>query len=469
MVSPKPEAQYSTLEVPYVEAQSHPPPQVNLDATASYDYPEAIKPDPVPTYGYGEPTDAQPLASTSNPARICGLRRKVFLGVIAIIILIGIAVGVGLGVGLRHTTNETTPNESKNSTGDTGTGTTVLRSTRLAAANFTDEFGNDNYLVIYQRKNRAIYMSAFNSSEDKWIVSPVVDGTNGISLDLVREGTGLGLDIYYQNETHRYLHLYFQTPNNVIKNLFRNTISTSTTSSPKDWTSPFDYDIFTAMNGSSIRSYGRQCYNCMKSEYVFFQADSGGINGGYLPGKNEEGWENRYFEDSPKASNNTDIAVASVAAVNGTRAIALFFRSESGVLTELAYKVDKYYETTTLPRGIGEKTAIAAFAAGFNETDSDNSNPLSIQVLTTDPDSDDGVLLTYLQDGDWVSGGEVTDLSDCSDRASMASTHDSRVYCVVESNGGVDIREWAWRGNPSGASSTFTSYETIGKVNTTGS
>lgn len=276
----------------------------------------------------------------------------------------------------------------------------------------------------------------------------------------------MGLDSTMSQD--RNLHLYFQSPTGVLKNLFRSWISTNTVSSPKDWESPFDYDIFTGMNGSALRPYARQCYQCMKSEYIFFQSESGGINAGALPGKNSDGWEGRYFDGSPTASNNTSIGLASVAAVNGTRSIATYYRSESGVLMQLTYKVDKVYDYTILPRTIGEDTAITAFAVGFNESDSSNNpNPLSIQVLTADPDSTDGVLLTYLENGGWKAKGQVTDLADCTSRASMASTHDHQVFCVVDGEEGVEIKQWAWRGNPAGSSSTFSSYESVGNVNTT--
>jgi hypothetical protein len=46
---------------------------------------------------------------------------------------------------------------------------------------------------------------------------------------------------------------------------------------------------------------------------------------------------------------------------------------------------------------------MAAFAAEFNKTDSDNLNLLSTQVLATDPDLGDEVLLTCLTA--WKLGG----------------------------------------------------------------
>lgn len=246
MLSQTPE-KFSTLEVPFAEAHGQPLPEVNRSATAAYDYPEAVKQESVLAYyGYdhsnGLQVDASTAAATTKSRRICGLRRSVFIALIVATVLIAIGAGVGIAVGfMRSSTNDasskpqnensasSTPSDSSASTtsstpsassasttsstsstsstsatssiSDIKTSTALLKTTKLGAANFTDEFGNDNYLVIYQRQDRSIYMSAFNSSEDKWIVSPVVDGTNGISLDLVRNGTGLGLDVYYQNET----------------------------------------------------------------------------------------------------------------------------------------------------------------------------------------------------------------------------------------------------------------------------
>ncbi|KAH7155844.1 hypothetical protein B0J13DRAFT_415722, partial [Dactylonectria estremocensis] len=351
----------------------------------------------------------------------------------------------------------------KTASDSTDTGTALLPNTHMASANFTDEFGHSNFLVVYQLKSLAIYMSAYNSSEDAWIVSPVVDGTNGISLDSVRNGTSLALDVYYHNSTWRDVHLYWQSPTNAIKTLFRNDTSTTETLSPKGWTYPFSTDRYTGADGSSIVSYGRQCVYCTLYTYIFFQDDTDDVLGGVLFHANEDGWTDRNFTEITSPAANTSLALAVVPATNSSdRGMIIFYQTGSGVLAQLTYDGDSGYSGQTLSRGLVDKSSVIAFSTGFNDTESD----LGFQVLTTDPDAD-GVLLTYYHDGDWVASDEVAALSSCASRSSMAVNLGRRVYCVVDADHGeVKIVEWVWRGEPSGDTDSFSSYDKVGTVDT---
>lgn len=140
------------------------------------------------------------VATAAAEPRIWGLKRKTFwisLGVGALVI-VAIIVGVVAGL-LAPRSSSSTSGDSEGSTGSNSSSTALLVNTKLASANFTDGQGNNNYLVVYQLNNRAIYLSAWNSSNEKWVVSPIIDGTTSISLDDVQEQTGLGLDVYFHS------------------------------------------------------------------------------------------------------------------------------------------------------------------------------------------------------------------------------------------------------------------------------
>ncbi|KAJ8130486.1 hypothetical protein O1611_g3148 [Lasiodiplodia mahajangana] len=119
-------------------------------------------------------------------------------------------------------------------------------------------------------------------------------------------------------------------------------------------------------------------------------------------------------------------------------------------------------------RDIGPRTEFAAFSTGFNESDSDNPTPLGFQVLSLDPDVDDGIQLTYFKDGDWtISTDEVEDLASCQAKATMTANTGRRLYCLVDSTdgAGVEIMEWAWQGDPSDTD-TYLDWKQIGVVDT---
>ncbi|KAF7557961.1 hypothetical protein G7Z17_g212 [Cylindrodendrum hubeiense] len=365
-------------------------PEVNRAATAHLDFPELHHKEK----GYDE-QPAPTISEATSAPWVCGRRQRLFIGgiVAAIIVIMGLAVGLTLG--LKTTGGDNTNTTPKDSPGDASNDISgLLANTKLAAANFTDEFGFENFLVFYQLKSRAIYMSAHNSSHGQWLASPVVDGTNGTSLDGIREGTHLGLDVYYHDVT----------------------------------------------------------------------ADDG-IEAGYLTGTGEEALRNLDLSDAYPPSTNTSIAVASVAAVNGTRGLNVFYSMDSGVLTQLRYHEDGKYEQKLLPMGLKDDSSIVAFSTGFNETDDDNDEPLALQVLATDPTSENGVFLIYFYNGEWASGDKVTELSNCSSWSSMAATFSGRVYCVVNGDGeDVEIAEWSWNGDAKKGPETFTDYEKVGTL-----
>ncbi|KAH6873949.1 hypothetical protein B0T10DRAFT_499531 [Thelonectria olida] len=465
---------HSTLEVrnPFLEHELQPPPEVHK-----------VHPAPeVKDHAADGTRDVEKQGQRApvlfKVPGLCTVRRRLLHFVIFVAVIGVIAMGLALGVKLsrKHDGSGNPSSEDKSSSGSPGDSATTndktnlfaLRAdTRITAANFTDEFGNTNALVFYQLQNNAIYMSAFNSSVDKWIVSPVIDGRGNVTLDDVRPGTALGVDIYFHNSTNRYVHLYYQDPNNVLKLLFRYTIFTDSASSAQDWISPFAPEVFTASNGSSIASYGRQSYASIRSSYMFFQTETDGVRGGFLWGRNDQGYSSMLFPKAAKPSEKTHLAVVGIPAINTTsRSLSIFYHSSAGVLAQLLYNGNGVYSSQPLPRGLGARSAIAAFGTGFNGTDSTGSDDVGYQVLSVDPDADTGVLSTYYRLGRWVAGEEVTALSDCASRATMIATADRRVYCVVDGKNGTEIGEWKWTGDAAGSTDQYSKYDKMSTVDT---
>ncbi|RYP79034.1 hypothetical protein DL771_000012 [Monosporascus sp. 5C6A] len=452
---------YSTLEVDTRWQNSQYPEVVavdrdNLPETAPSDAPElAVSKDNLPEvnrYGHGYPetvsSDAYlgvkqehayagsqaPLPSepeapaAAKESRIWGMRRKNFLIVIALaaLIIIGIAVGVGVD------------------------------------------------------------MSAFNSTNSEWLISPVVDGETGpFTLDDVAEDTSFALDTYIVNEPNdRMLHLYWLAPDHTIKSARFDVFTTDTSHSPRDWMRAPASDLYIAEAGSSLISYGRECLEllCAHWSYLFWQRDEAIRGAGLVPGGE---WDNLGTSHGASAGGfdnngvtrpgaNSSMALALTRATpgeEGFRSISMFYRTESGRLGQIIYERNSDrgpYEGYTLPRAdLGPRTGIAVIQTGRNETDQ-STNPLGFQVLTADPDGNNGVQLTYYRDGEWALGSDVSELSDCASRGVMVANQARRIYCVVENgDGAAEIVEWDWRGDPEGQISTYTNYRRVGTVDTT--
>ncbi|CAJ2500193.1 Uu.00g030460.m01.CDS01 [Anthostomella pinea] len=85
-----------------------------------------------------------------------------------------------------------------------------------------------------QLSNKAIYMSAWDSSHGEWVVSPVVDGTT-VSLDDVSEGTLIGMDITRIQDNKRTVHLYWTSPDPRAKSLVGPDIPIHRLSTVDEW------------------------------------------------------------------------------------------------------------------------------------------------------------------------------------------------------------------------------------------
>ncbi|KAI8625134.1 hypothetical protein F5Y19DRAFT_451034 [Xylariaceae sp. FL1651] len=503
MSAPTNRDEYSTLEVAEPHQYGQYP---EVAPSHSGQYPE-VAPSQLPeSYGYYEPHKTEQTtpqtystypevvdngansksaagAESSPQAKICGIRRKYFWFALAasILIIIGVVIGVVVGV-VTNRSSSSSHNVGGNGTGEgNGPGAsnatspsavTIYENTRLASANFTDMYGYDNFLLVYQASNYSIYMSAFNSSNNKWVVSPVVDGKDGN----VKLGTSLALDTFWQGtDASPDVTLYYQTsgPTTTIMSVsysHKDNLSTTSVAPSANWKSVAAASSFNSLPGSSLAAYGKQCAYCNQYTYFYWQ----GAQGIFSAEDDGSGFNNAAVVDVTTApSANTSFALAHSGTLTGDqnailrRSINLFYRSMTSQLTQLrignGMNVPHY-----VGRDIGPLTNFAAFSTGFNESNSDNPTPLGFQVLSIDPDGNDGVQLTYLKGNDWTAAtDEVTDLADCQAKATMAANIARRLYCLVDSGGnaGVQIMEWAWQGDPSNTD-TYLKWKKVGAVNT---
>ncbi|KAI0845892.1 hypothetical protein F5Y00DRAFT_159129 [Daldinia vernicosa] len=497
MSSPRDNYEYSTLEVDtdahtrnqYAETTHAAQfPEVNQNATEHFNYPEVVGVAGDPPKGDIDRTLPEPVfiqetekaldAPVPPEPRICGMKRKIFWAVVigAVIAIVAIVAGVVAGVVTRRDNISSSDSSSgQDPAASQDDETALYANTNLATANFTDEFGYENYLVAYQLNNKAIYLSAWNSSHKSWVVSPIVDGkTNNLGLDSVRKGTALSLDVFAYDDTRRDIHVYWQLPDSgglaTIKALTYNNdkgISTQSTIPTANWVDSQAGDSYISTAGSSLASYGKQCDLCNQYTYLYWQTSAGIREASYQ--NDTSGWYSNtnviQVDISAPAENASLVqAHAAAATTDGHRSMNLFYRSVTSALSQIV-NGDGRYVGHYLGRDIGPKTAIAAFSTGFNETSTGWSEPLGFQVLTMDPTVDDGVQLTYYKGGNWTAADqEVSDLSDCKDRGIIVASHARRIYCLEGQNDNdVKIVEYEWLGDPSDTS-TYTNYNKIGNV-----
>ncbi|KAL7619641.1 hypothetical protein AAE478_010182 [Parahypoxylon ruwenzoriense] len=464
-------------------------PEVNQNANPDLNYPEVVSAAGVPKAEIDRtPPEAVVVPETARAvdapeqSRICGMKRKIFWGLViaAVIIIIGVVVGVTAGVITSRRNSDSSSSSTTDGNGpeeSTTNETALFANTRLATANFTDEFGNENYLVAYQLNNRAIYLSAWNSSNQKWVVSPVVDGnTNNLGLDSVKRGTALSLDVFKYDNTRRDIHLYWQLPESgglstigALAYTSERGISTTAVIPAANWADSAAGNSFVSLAGSSLISYGKQCDFCNQYTYVYWQTAGGVREASYQ--NPSQGWysDNAVIQvDLPAPTTNGSLALAHAAAAtaDGHRSMNIFYRAATtGGLSQIV-NGDGRYVGHSLGRTVGPRANIAAFSTGYNET-GDFADKLGFQVLTTDPDaSADGVGLTYYRANSWTAADhKVQSLDDCVDRNTMVASHSRRIYCLVGRGDNAEIVEYAWRGNPD-SPQTYSNYDRVGTVDT---
>ncbi|KAI1129068.1 hypothetical protein F5Y10DRAFT_291449 [Nemania abortiva] len=407
-------------------------------------------------------THFEPNTAVSKRKTICGIGVRTFwIGLVAAIVVVAGAVAGGVAGGITSHKPEN-PTAVTSAGNGTGNGTTipedpgaVMTRTRLASTNFADEFGNSNYLVLYQLNSKAIYMSAFNSSAGDWTVSPVVDGTAGSiggALDDVLAGTALGIDVFVHSASSRDIHIYWQSVSGTVRSVqYLSFLSTNTAVSVGQWVQEYDAaDYKVAGSGASIVSYAHGCDDCAAWTYYFCQLPTQRVTGAFrtpTADNGQPGWVSVDFVNGiTLPALNTSIGLAPIR-----------------VLNQVVFDGEAAFYDTVLDMSFKSVAEIVAFSVGSNDTGVDD--PLQFHVLSVEVSGP--VYLSYYKDGSWATQIEVSTLSDCSSKATLAVNQGQRVYCVIDDgNGGVEIVEWMWQADPYGNAAEYINYERVGTIRT---
>lgn len=162
---------------------------------------------------------------------ICGLRRKVFWIVLAIALVVIIAgVGGGVGGAMAANNSQASDSSSEGSSGsssgsgsgsgngssggssDSGNGSGgssgsddsssnstssvgILATSNIGSLNFTDQYGFENHMVFYQRSDKVLMQSSWNSSGTTWQSAVANKNTD------IKEGTPISNSLFWHSNT----------------------------------------------------------------------------------------------------------------------------------------------------------------------------------------------------------------------------------------------------------------------------
>lgn len=176
-----PQVAHDRENLPEVAHEQNSYPEVNTQAYPAA-YPAAYNSGYAPGYAAGgyvakedgpyvaaaadqpaETAAAAAAAAEAKDPRICGVRRKTFiiLATLAALIVVGVVVGVAVGVTVGNNGSEDDDSQAAED-GDTSPSSSappnnVRLNTRIASTNFTDDAGNNNYVLIYQLNSGALW------------------------------------------------------------------------------------------------------------------------------------------------------------------------------------------------------------------------------------------------------------------------------------------------------------------------
>lgn len=137
---------------------------------------------PIATSAPALPTPCDLPWLGSKRATICGLSRRTFwiaLGVSAALI-IGAVVGGVVG-GLVCKSSASSPRAIANTT-------SLLPNSNLASVNWVDSSGATHYCMYFQDINNSLVQSAWDSANQTWVASQILNGTNNL-VGNIKPGT----------------------------------------------------------------------------------------------------------------------------------------------------------------------------------------------------------------------------------------------------------------------------------------
>ncbi|KAF6811294.1 hypothetical protein CPLU01_15144 [Colletotrichum plurivorum] len=406
---------------------------------------------------------------------ICGLRRKMFWIVLAIALVVIIAgVGGGVGGAMAANNSQTSDSSSDGSSGsssgggsgsgtgsgdgssDSGSGSGgssdsgdsnsnstsaigILNTSNIGSLNFTDQYGFENHMVFYQRSDKVLMQSSWNSSGTTW-QSAVANKNSDI-----KEGTPISNSLFYHSNTTRDIRIYYlNDKNQVMGQVNGNPIYGFS------WDKSGVSETYTADASSQMLSNGIYTKDSYLSNLVFYQDTAGTITVLRRTGGNTDWVATGITTNFDKPAMGTGLSLIPIYTTDLVKKMKLFYASDAGSLISLELMNNNDWSNETLPTTVEKTASITAFSSGYNNTD------LTIHVLATQ--SKGPPVLTSWSGGEWKNEGVVESMSGDDRPIKIAANLGGRVYGIVERNESkVEIVEWEWMGG--------TTYNKLGVVN----
>lgn len=378
---------------------------------------------------------------------VCGLRRKTFwiLFAVLLVIIIGAAVGGGVGGALSSKKKSSPPSSSSNSTTTTTTSDPILPNSRIAAINYTDASNVVHHRIYFQAASLALYQTDFSTATNNWTVSRVNVTDDVTAL----QGTALSAYAYYHSATDVDFHLYFVdgASNGTSVREFYSTLSNGT------WILGDGDARHVARPNSTLASYGRACSACEASNFYIYEGPDGDGSADAAFRTAASSWPSAEFLTGGGMVEGSAVAAAPVPPVagNANAQVAVYW-NDDGELREMYYNGSAWVYTggpsgTELDAGSG----IAALTQNVDDV-------LFVQVLTTS-----NAVTMDMWNGsasEWSSrSAGLAAFDDVVVRSPIAASQLGMIYMWMDAGNGSTLAEWKMTND-----GTDVSFEKVGPV-----
>lgn len=454
--------EYSTLEVyrpeasPLPEAipgQFYDPKFADVKQPPRYSsLPQVIDSTPPEVY-HTQGSTLPPPAPNDQPEQdrtVCGLKRKTFwiLFAVLLVIIIAAAVGGGVGGALSSKKKSSPPSSSSSSSNSTTSTTTtsdpILPNSRIAAINYTDASNVVHHRVYFQGASLALYQTDFSAATNNWTVSRVnVTGGGGVTA---LQGTALSASAYYHSAADDVdFHLYFiDASDGTSVREFYSSLSNAT------WVLGDGDARHVARRNSTLAAYGRACEACEASDFYVYEGPDGdgSVDAAFRTGASS--WPSNEFLTGVVEGSAIAAAPVPPVAGNANAQVAIYWNN--GNLKEMYYNGSAWVYTggpsgTELDAGSG----IAALTQNIGDV-------LFVQVLTTS-----NAVTMDMWNGsasEWTSqSAGLGAFDDVVVRSPIAANQQGMIYMWIDAGNGSTLAEWKMTND-----GTDVSFEKVGPV-----
>ncbi|RSL50323.1 hypothetical protein CEP54_011977 [Fusarium duplospermum] len=393
----------------------------------------------------------QPGTPATKLRRICGLKRKTFFIVAAVlIIIVGAAVGGGVGATVGKGSSDSAPSSESSATPKPSS--SIAPSSGLSSANWTDSDGYQHYYVFHQNKKGDIIQSHYHSQNKTWKVRNVSASMESVGTPLSTIlGTSISAIAWSDDKSEWNLRLYLLLTNNFLAEL-----SALGPNDDSEWQREGTLKG-QAGKGSNIAAWRPPDRNSSLIYLLMYQSPDQKIT---FKKRRENGWDDPFY--STPATKKSSLGVGSVDLTNedldGPQ--WRFYSDNSNTLQEGSFE-DAYNGDWTpnwntrdlgrLPHSINTNFAVVIF---------DLRKPLVVNI-----DGEDGLVARWYDDktAEWSQpqAPELKDspkgMSASSNFTAIAGNGDKRLYGLVDGA----IHEWTFE------SKAPLTWNYVGEVNTT--